>query len=314
MTPPRRCDGGILSPVWQADPAAEHRTADFEFARYHALGNDYLVLDPACFEFVPTPDNVRRACDRHFGIGADGIVLGPIGPVEAGRPVLLQLFNSDGTDCERSGNGLRIFALYLAQRYAGDWLSTGLTARTVAGDSAVRVLDVADGLVRIDMGVPSFEAGGPRTVRLADREVRLNCLNNGNPHAVTVVDRATRELACELGPQIATHASFPERTNVQLLEVLDRNTIAIEIWERGAGYTLSSGSSSCAAAAVARTLGLVDDQVQVRMPGGDLQLSFADDGAISMTGTVELIATGSFGPLLGAQLRSPVYAGAEGSR
>ncbi len=296
-----------------AGRTAEHGIADFEFARYHALGNDYLVLDPARFEFVPTPENVRLACDRHFGLGADGIVLGPIGPVEADLPVTLRLFNSDGTDCERSGNGLRIFALYLAQCYPGDWLSTGLTARTVAGDTAVRVLDVADGLVRVDMGVPSFDAGGPRDVRLADRSVRVSCLKNGNPHAVTVVDRATRELACELGPQIATHASFPERTNVQFLEILNRNSIAIEIWERGAGYTLSSGSSSCAAAAVARELGLVDDQVRVRMPGGELQLSFADDGAIGMTGTVELIATGSFGPALGAGLSDPGQTGDAGS-
>lgn len=295
-----------------AGSAPEHGTADFEFARYHALGNDYLVLDPARFEFVATPDNIRRVCDRHFGVGADGIAVGPIGPVEAGLPVTLRLFNSDGTDCECSGNGLRIFALYLAQRYPGDWLSTGVTARTVAGDTAARVLDVTDGLVSIDMGMPSFEAGGPRTVRLADRDVRLSCLNNGNPHAVTVVDRTTRELACELGPQIATHASFPERTNVQLLEILDRNKIAIEIWERGAGYTLSSGSSSCAAAAVARNLGLVDEHVGVRMPGGKLRLSFADDGAISMTGTVELIATGSFGPALGGQLSNSVSAGAGG--
>lgn len=289
-------------------PAGKTAPAAFEFARYHALGNDYLVLDPARFDFVPTPESVRLACDRHFGVGADGIVLGPIGPVEADRPVTVRLFNSDGTDCERSGNGLRIFALYLAQRYPGDWLSSGLTVRTVAGDTSVRVLDAAEGLVSIDMGVPNFEPGGPRTVRLADRDVRLNCLNNGNPHAVTVVDRATRELACELGPQIANHASFPERTNVQLLEVLDRTSIAIEIWERGAGYTLSSGSSSCAAAAVARQLGLVDDQVQVRMPGGELALSFAENGAISMTGTVELIATGSFGPALHSTLSGRLQA------
>jgi diaminopimelate epimerase len=277
-----------------------------EFVKYQALGNDYLVLDPAVLQIQPTAENIRLACDRHYGVGADGVLIGPLGPVRAGEPVELRLYNSDGTECEKSGNGFRIFALYLkAQHGIGD----RLVVRTKAGDTAVEIVDPSTGLASVDMGRPDFSAaavpvlGMPdpvlgRELALADQVVRITSLNNGNPHTVLVLDEVSPALARELGPQVATHPAFPERTNVQLVQVLDPKTIRIEIWERGAGYTLSSGSSSCAAAAACHELGLVSDTVQVLMQGGAVDVRFDDRGAVTMTGTAELVASGSFGPSL----------------
>jgi diaminopimelate epimerase len=283
-----------------------------DFAKYHALGNDYLVVDPNEIDFPAEPDAVRLLCDRHFAIGADGLLLGPIGPVDAGQPVEVRLFNPDGTPCGRSGNGLRIFALYLLDRYP---VGPDLVLRTTAGDSRVRVCDADAGVVRVDLGRPSFVPARVPVLGLADpaigrpltvagRELTVTALNNGNPHAVVELTdtEVTGETARRLGPLIAGHESFPERTNVQFLAVLDRATIRIEIFERGAGYTLASGSSACAAASAAHTLGLVDATVEVRMPGGEVAVAIDADGEVALTGVVEPVATGDLAPALRARL------------
>ena len=161
--------------------------------------------------------------------------------------------------------------------------------RTLGGDTAVEIIDQSTGLVSVGMGTPDFAAaavparglGDPvlgRELALAGRTVTVTSLNNGNPHTVLVLDEVSPALARELGPQIATHQAFPSRTNVQFAQVIDSKTIRIEIWERGAGYTLSSGSSSCAAAAACQQLGLVSDTVQVLMQGGAVDVQFDDDG------------------------------------
>lgn len=277
-----------------------------EFVKYHALGNDYLVLDPAVLQVRPNADNVRLICDRHYGVGADGLLVGPLGPVRKGQPIELRLYNSDGTECEKSGNGIRIFALYLAERYG---VRNRLVVRTKAGDTEVEIIDLGTGLVSVEMGLPDFTAAAVpavglaspvlrRELALADESVTVTSLNNGNPHTVLVLEEISAALARKIGPQVATHPAFPERTNVQLVQVVDSKTIRIEIWERGAGYTLSSGSSSCAAAAACHELGLVSDTVQVLMPGGTVDVRLDDRGAITMIGTAELVASGTFGPQL----------------
>ncbi|MEU6378195.1 diaminopimelate epimerase [Streptomyces sp. NPDC046909] len=278
-----------------------------EFSKYHALGNDYVVVDPGG-AFKPSPDAVRLLCDRHFGVGADGILYGPLEPPVPGAPVALRMFNSDGTECDKSGNGLRMFALHLAETYGGVWAGgAGFPLRTAAGDVPVRILDLASGLVRVGMGRPELgqlneelEAGG--------RRLKVTALDNGNPHAVVPLDDIAAELARELGPLIAGHARFPGRTNVQFLKVLDRRTAAIEVYERGAGYTLASGSSACAAASAAHALGLVDDEVAVHMPGGRIDVTIDSEGsegpkgAVTMTGTAERIADGVFSDAFRAKL------------
>jgi diaminopimelate epimerase len=284
-----------------------------DFARYHALGNDYLIIDPRHTDYSPTPDSVRLLCDRHFGVGADGVLYGPIGPVEAHRPVELRIFNSDGGECEKSGNGIRMFALYLAAHYLD---AEEFTVRTGAGDTPVWVRDLARGIVRVDMGRPRYDAGdipvlGGHGAMIAQplvvdgREYTVTCVNIGNPHTVVPMDEISAGLANLLGPRIARHPRFPTGTNVQFLRVLGRRSIEIEIWERGAGYTLASGSSSCAAASAAHVLGLVDEVIEVRMPGGVLDIEITRGGGVTMTGTAEHVVTGAFAPAFRSRLGLP---------
>lgn len=294
-------------------PAETTAAPTGDFVKYQALGNDYLILDPAVLTVHPTAENIRLLCDRHYGVGADGVLIGPLGPVHQDEPIEARLYNSDGTVCEKSGNGIRIFGLYLAARHR---LGNRFVVRTVGGDTAVEIIDRSTGLVSVGMGTPDFSAaavpaqglGDPvlnRELTLADRTVTVTSLNNGNPHTVLVLDEVTAALAKELGPQIVAHPAFPTRTNVQFAQVIDSKTIRVEIYERGAGYTLSSGSSSCAAAAACHQLGLVSDTVQVLMQGGAVDVQFDDEGAITMTGTAELVASGTFGPQLRQALVAP---------
>jgi diaminopimelate epimerase len=284
-----------------------------DFAKYHALGNDYVLVDPVAIEGADLPAAARLLCDRRLGIGGDGLMVGPLGPVRPCEPVELRLFNPDGSACERSGNGMRMFALHLMQHHG-----TGprVVLRTAAGDAPVEVLDADAGLVRIGTGTPSFQPadvpvlGMPaptvaRPLIVDGRELTVTCLNNGNPHAVvTPPDRApvTPELARRLGPLVAGHARFPSRTNVQFLTVLDRAAIRIEIFERGAGYTPASGASACAAASAAREQGLVDGHVDVHMSGGTVTVDIDGAGAVTLTGVVRPVVTGRFASALRAQL------------
>lgn len=299
-----------------------------DYAKYQALGNDYIVIDPNQTDLLPTRESARLLCDRHFGIGADGVLFGPLGRhVPENRATIdLRIFNSDGSECEKSGNGLRMFALYMADNYP---VGTAFTVRTPSGDSPVEIVDRSRGLVRVAMGRPSFEASEIPVLGVAgsatawplvvgDRTLTVTCVNVGNPHTVVPEKRVSRQLAQDLGPLIAHHPQFPRGTNVQFLSVIDRASIQIEIWERGSGYTLASGSSGCAAASAARALGLVDDRVEVAMPGGRLEVSFDEHGSITMTGLAEPVSDGRFAAAFRARLGlaapvtdAPVRAGSE---
>ncbi|MBA3848989.1 MAG: diaminopimelate epimerase [Opitutus sp.] len=268
------------------------------FQKYHALGNDYLVLDPADSpaSASPEPAQVRALCDRHRGVGSDGILWGPLPSATAG--FRLRIFNPDGSEAEKSGNGLRIFARYLFDR--GKVSAAPFTIETAGGTVEARVLD-AGRSVTVDMGRVSFTstaipvAGPARDVldevlEAGGRQFTFCAATVGNPHCVVPLPEISPALAHEFGPLIERHALFPNRTNVQFLRVLDRANIQIEIWERGAGYTLASGSSSCAAAAVACRLGRVDRDVTVHMPGGRIRIELGIDWTVRMTGAVTRVA------------------------
>lgn len=275
----------------------------FAFSKFHALGNDYVVLDPTRIAFEPTPRLVQALCDRHRGIGSDGILLGPLPvPGDAGA-FGLRIFNPDGSESEKSGNGLRIFARYLLE--AGHTKGPDCRIHTAGGLAEIRYLEGDGSLVQVDMGLPSFRAGDiPFTavgshlevletpLFLPTGPVTITALSVGNPHCVIFPGQVSAAEARRLGPRIERHPDFPNRVNVQLVEVLDRRRIRIEIWERGAGYTLASGSSSCAAAAACRRLGLVDDCLSVAMPGGTLDIAFTDQGRILMSGPVQPVYQG----------------------
>jgi diaminopimelate epimerase len=268
------------------------------FFKYHALGNDYLVIDPKDFPGELTVDRVRRICHRNFGVGSDGILFGPL-PAENAR-FALRIYNPDGSEAEKSGNGLRIFSRYL---YDQKLVGTDEFSIQTAGGLVTSAIAPGGRMIRVGMGKVRFwsdqipMAGLKREVineplRAGDRTFTVCGATIGNPHCVAPLPEIDPELAKQYGPLIETHPSFPKRTNVQFMKVIDRGNIQIEIWERGAGYTLASGSSSSAAAAVANRLGLCDSSVTVHMPGGIIGIEIGPEFAIQMTGPVTKVAEG----------------------
>ncbi len=268
------------------------------FHKYHGLGNDYLVIDPNKTDLEMTSEAVQLICHRNYGVGSDGILHGPF--IQDGR-MSLKIYNPDGSEAEKSGNGIRIFSRFLFD--AGYVKATTFELDTLGGTVHVEYLDKQAKRIKVAMGTVTFQsdqipvAGKSRNVIeeglvVCGRELTVTCVSIGNPHCVVPLGEISKELACEYGPEIEHHAQFPNRINMQLLKVLNRNAIQIEIWERGAGYTLASGSSSCAAASVAYKLGLVDAQMTVHMPGGELAIEIQDDGQVHMIGEVTQVATG----------------------
>ena len=268
------------------------------FYKYHALGNDYIVMDPKDIEMELTPDRIRRICHRHYGVGSDGILLGPL-ESEVGE-FGLRIFNPDGSEAEKSGNGLRIFSRYLWDQ--GSVKENAIRISTPGG--LVKSKVAPDGkIVSVEMGTVTFQSreipvtGPPREVINESIHIDGNALvycaaSIGNPHCVILREKAVEEEAHMWGPQIENDTRFPNRINVQFMQIMDRNNIKIEIWERGAGYTLASGSSSSAAAAVAKRLGHCDEKITVHMPGGNLDIEIVDDYAVTMTGAVTKVCEG----------------------
>ena len=275
---------------------------NMHFKKYHGLGNDYLVIDPNFFDINLTPDVIRLICDRHFGIGSDGILYGPI---RSGRKLSVRIFNPDGSEAEKSGNGLRIFAKYLFEK--GYVKKKIFNIGTSGGTVEARIKDDTANLIKINMGRISF-LSTEIPVKGAEREVvdeeleidaekyKVTCLSIGNPHCVIPIRDISEQKARQLGPLVENHEMFPNRINMQLLKVIDRANIEIRIWERGAGYTLTSGSSSCAAAGAAHKLGMVDDTINVKMPGGELLVEIGPDKDVHLTGPVESVFEGCFHP------------------
>jgi len=274
-----------------------------DFYRYHGLGNDYLVIDPRESSTPVTAGTVRLICDRHFGAGSDGVLYGPL--FDHGGIPRVRIFNPDGGEAEKSGNGTRIFARYLTD--AGDRpLGERFPIQTLGGTVHALVADPR-GPIAMEMGRVSFQSedipmtGPPREVvgELLEglgRPLRVTAVNIGNPHCVVPVPRATETLAVELGPRLEHHPAFPERTNVQFLELVDQSTIRIEIWERGAGYTLASGTSAAAAASAAVRLGHTNRHLTVLMPGGRLAVHVGKDWLVTVTGPVAAVSSGYWAP------------------
>jgi diaminopimelate epimerase len=238
-------------------------------------------------------------CHRNYGIGSDGILWGSISDPSGFH---LRIFNPDGSEAEKSGNGLRIFSRYLWDQKR---VRTGqiFPIHTASGLVKAKVTDSGKN-VQIEMGKVSFNSTkipvtGPNRevlnemISVDGQEYRYCAATIGNPHCVVLRDQISPLLAKTVGPKIETDPRFPNRTNVQFLKVLDRNAIQIEIWERGAGYTLASGSSSSAAAAVAFRLGLCDSHITVHMPGGRLSIEIQPDFKVQMTGPVARVGEGN---------------------
>ena len=268
------------------------------YSKYHALGNAYIVIRPEEFGATLSPDVIRLICHRNFGVGSDGILVGP----GASRccDFGLRIFNPDASEAEKSGNGLRIFARFL--RDEGLVTDQPFTVETLGGAVSCQVSPDSR-QVTVEMGEVRFDStaipvvGEAREVlneeiAIDGERLRFCAATVGNPHCVILSDHPAPEQARRYGPLIEVDPRFPNRTNVQFMKVVDRTNIRIEIWERGAGYTLASGSSSTAAAAVALRLGLCDPDITVHMPGGRLHIRFHDGFFATMTGPVTKICDG----------------------
>ncbi|MFN6570646.1 diaminopimelate epimerase [Dendronalium sp. ChiSLP03b] len=269
-----------------------------KYSKYHALGNDYLVIAPEDLAFELTPEKIQRICHRNFGIGSDGILFGPLPSKDARFG--LRIFNPDGSEAEKSGNGLRIFSRYLWDRKLVK--DAEFDIETVGGRVKACVTKSGQS-VRVEMGYVSFQsdkipvAGHSRevleeSITIDNKTFTFCAATIGNPHCVVQISEVTPEIVKKYGSQLEVHPYFPNRTNVQFMKVLDRGNIQIQIWERGAGYTLASGSSSSAAAAVAHRLGLCDSSIVVHMPGGQIAIEISNDFLVTMTGAVTKVAEG----------------------
>ena len=270
-----------------------------KFSKYHALGNDYIVINPVDIDVPLATERIKQICHRNFGVGSDGILLGPFESTEC--DFSLKIYNPDGSEAEKSGNGLRIFSRYLWDTALVK--TDPFTIHTLGGVVSSQVFDAGRSVV-VEMGTVSFHStqipveGPPRDVLNESLSIDNETLNFcaatiGNPHCVILKDEISLEETRRLGPKIEIDPRFPNRTNVQFMKIIDRSNIAIEIWERGAGYTLASGSSGSASAAVAFKLGRCDSQIVVHMPGGTIDIEISDDFSVLMTGPVTKICEGT---------------------
>ncbi len=276
---------------------------ELPFAKGQALGNDYLVVDAADLERPPSAALVRGLCDRHFGAGSDGVLLAELG----GPEPALRIFNPDGTEAEKSGNGLRIFGAYLhGRRLVGE---EAFAVRLVRDAVRMRVVDAEPGgalRIVVDMGRASFrgedvaftpEPGDAfgHLLELGDGlTARVNPVSMSNPHCVVFVDALERADFLRRAPRLATHPAFAAGTNVQFARPVGPAALEAWIWERGAGETLASGSSACAVAAAAARLGLVTGPaITVHMPGGDVGILLAEDGMVRLEGPAQIVYRGA---------------------
>ena len=272
-----------------------------QFVKSHGLGNDYFVMDQSQLSFELTPEVIKLLCHRNYGVGSDGILLlVPSDKADFG----LRILNPDGSEAEKSGNGLRIFAKYLFEHGHTD--KEAFKIDTLGGIVTAE-LETSGGqvpFVTVEMGDAIFQsnlipvAGEEREVvqeeiNVDGEPLKITAVSVGNPHCVVFVEELDEEYARMLGPLLETNELFPNRINVQFAKPISRDRVEILIWERGAGYTLASGSSSCAVASACVKNGYTDGDVTVSMPGGELVINIREDWSIKMRGAVEEVAIGN---------------------
>ncbi len=282
-----------------------------QFIRSHGLGNDYLVMDPAQLSFKLTPQNIIRICNRNTGVGSDGILV--LEPAE-GSLAKLRIYNPDGSEAEKSGNGLRIFCKFLFEH---GYTEKSFFQIETAGGKVQAQLHLVVGkavAVTVEMGKASFDADKipvkncvgevvrfplpltipPEAGGLKIETLEATCVTVGNPHCVVFFEtlKEADEKIHLWGPLLERHPAFPNRSNVQFVKVDNDKEISVRIWERGAGYTLASGSSSCAAAAACVKTGRTGRDLTVHMPGGDLSIKVSENFDLTMRGPVEEICLG----------------------
>ncbi len=272
------------------------------FIKSHGLGNDYIVIDAEKIGFEINKEFVKKICDVHYGIGSDGLLVKYPSDVADFK---LRIFNPDGSEAEKSGNGLRIFCKFLYDYGYTD--KDEFTVETKGGIVKAKIEEKNKygkaQIITVDMGKAIFEAGKipvktdkkefiGEKIKVADKEYEVNCVSVGNPHCVIITDNLNEEEIKKYGPLIENHPIFPNRVNVQFVKPLFENQAQILIWERGAGFTYASGSSSCAVASVLVKKGFAKNDVLIKMIGGELKISIDENWNVKMTGEVQEICSG----------------------
>jgi diaminopimelate epimerase len=260
------------------------------FTKMHGLGNDFVVLDAVTRRVELTPAQIQWIARRRFGVGCDQVLVLQTAE-RSGVDFYFRIFNADGSEAEQCGNGARCLARFLHDRGLID--KTQIKLQSLGGVISLRL--EADGRVTADMGVPvfepvrvPFEAKTQQVVYDLDigaRQVQVSVLSLGNPHAVQVVDELSDAVVSSQGPLIERHVRFPRRVNAGFMQVLDRRHVRLRVYERGVGETLACGSGACAAVVAGCQRGLLDDAVEVVLPGGSLSVAWAGEGeGVFMTG------------------------------
>ena len=257
------------------------------FTKYNGLGNDFIFLDGPVAQGVQDPAALaRRLCNRRTGIGADGLIL--LLPSDQAT-VRMRILNSDGSEAEMCGNASRCVPLHLLR--SGQTRQTQITLETLAGLIRTEIVDEARGWVRVNMGAPR-DVVVPFAVKTPSRTFEGTKVSMGNPHYVIFVEDAENFPVAELGPLLETHPAFPHRTNVEFVQVLDRRTVRMRVWERGAGITQACGTGACATAAACVLNGVTEPELTVRLDGGELQISWPQRKDIWMTGPAQRVFEG----------------------
>ena len=274
------------------------------FVKLHGAGNDYIYVD-ARERDMDWPDLARRVSDRHFGIGADGLILLRESESADAR---MQMFNADGSEGMMCGNGIRCFVRFGLDSFALDDARSSFDIETASGVLNVRPIREGGVMTRasVSMGEPELRPSRVPVAAPDDMERVLNyplavdgsdilvsCVSMGNPHAVAFLDDPVDDYELtRIGPMVENHPFFPDRVNYEIVNVLSRDRMKVRVWERGSGITLACGTGACAAVVAARLNGLVDDDVTVELPGGDLRVSWPGDGEVVMEGPVARVFEG----------------------
>ncbi|MEM7555551.1 MAG: diaminopimelate epimerase [Cyanobacteria bacterium P01_A01_bin.84] len=274
-----------------------------DFTKYQGLGNDFILIDNrSSSEPLVTPGDAIKLCDRHFGIGADGVIFAL--PGDDDTDYTMRIFNSDGSEPEMCGNGIRCLARFLVDLEGSNRKSDKYRIHTLGGVITPQIMP--DGQVKVDMGSPRLLAGEIPTKLVSESEKVINqsleiagkswdvtCVSMGNPHCITFVEDVDAIALESIGPEFENHQVFPQRINTEFIQVINRNYLKMRVWERGAGITLACGTGACASLVAGVLTDKCDSKATVELPGGPLQIEWSQaEQKVYMTGPAELSFTG----------------------
>ena len=281
-------------------------TNSIKFTKMQGLGNDFVLVDNEEFKKsgLSYAELAKKMCDRNFGIGADGLIIVNPSDMKADTDTCWRIINSDGSEPQMCGNGIRCFAKYVFNKNIVN--KKKFTVNTLAGVITPEILD--NGQVRVDMGAPILEArkvptsvGSDETllnyeVEANGRKFKINAISMGNPHCIIFTNEDSEKLAKEYGPYLEVHELFPEKTNVEFVQVLSKNHVKIDVWERGCGITLACGTGSCATVVAAILNNLTENSVDADLPGGRLNIEWQGDknSSVYMNGNAEYVFSGEY--------------------